>query len=130
MELTIRDLYDRLPVRSVAPCVGLEVRRTGQFISVARLAFDLEEAFEAGNAELYSQRIKKPLGAERVGNEREISWGEFQRWLGDYRWIDLVQHVSASPWGWLGLELLAHAVPVLKKSAGPPKSRNRKTLPT
>ncbi len=37
IELTIRNLYDGLPVRRVAPCDGLEVRRTGKFISAARL---------------------------------------------------------------------------------------------
>ena len=36
IELTIRNLYDGLPVRRVAPCDGLEVRRTGKFISAAR----------------------------------------------------------------------------------------------
>ncbi len=38
IELTIRNLYDGLPVRRVAPCGGLEVRRTGRFISAARLS--------------------------------------------------------------------------------------------
>ena len=37
IELTIRNLYDGLPVRRAAPCDGLEVRRTGKFISAARL---------------------------------------------------------------------------------------------
>ena len=38
IELTIRNLYDGLPVRRVAPCDGLEVRRTGKFISAGRLS--------------------------------------------------------------------------------------------
>ena len=37
IELTIRNLYDGLPVRRVVPCDGLEVRRTGKFISAGRL---------------------------------------------------------------------------------------------
>ena len=40
IELTIRNLYDGLPVRRVAPCDGLEVRRTGKFISAARLTVE------------------------------------------------------------------------------------------
>ena len=37
IEFTIRNLYDGLPVRRVVPCDGLEVRRTGKFISAGRL---------------------------------------------------------------------------------------------
>lgn len=37
IELTIRDLYDGLPVRRLDPCDGLEVRRTGIFISAGRI---------------------------------------------------------------------------------------------
>ena len=46
IELTIRNLYDGLPVRRVAPCDGLEVRRTGKFISAARLKVNRFQRFQ------------------------------------------------------------------------------------
>ena len=47
IELTIRNLYDGLPVRRVVPCDGLEVRRTGKFISAGRLIVGLAHAWSA-----------------------------------------------------------------------------------
>ena len=66
IELTIRNLYDGLPVRRVAPCDGLEVRRTGKFISAARLKETLVRVARAIYFVIPPQRQKRNSAAVKL----------------------------------------------------------------